>query len=36
MPDPQRGMGRGLAAILSISDAGARDDAPSSASSPWS
>ena len=28
MPEPQRGMGRGLAAILSISDAGARDDAP--------
>jgi ParB family chromosome partitioning protein len=28
MPDPQRGMGRGLAAILSISEAGARDDAP--------
>ncbi|MEA2247087.1 MAG: ParB family transcriptional regulator, chromosome partitioning protein [Solirubrobacteraceae bacterium] len=28
MPEPQRGMGRGLAAILSISEAGARDDAP--------
>jgi ParB family transcriptional regulator, chromosome partitioning protein len=28
MPEPQRGMGRGLAAILSISDARARDDAP--------
>jgi ParB family chromosome partitioning protein len=28
MPEPQRGMGRGLAAILSISDAGARDDTP--------
>jgi len=28
MSEPQRGMGRGLAAILSISDAGARDDAP--------
>src|SRR3954467_2338439 len=28
MPDPQRGRGRGLAAILSISEAGARDDAP--------
>ena len=27
MPDPQRGMGRGLAAILSISDARAREDA---------
>ncbi len=28
MPEPQRGMGRGLAAILSISEAGARDDTP--------
>jgi ParB family transcriptional regulator, chromosome partitioning protein len=28
MPEPQRGMGRGLAAILSISEAGARPDAP--------
>ena len=28
MPEPQRGMGRGLAAILSISEAGARDDGP--------
>src|SRR4051794_15176758 len=28
MPEPQRGMGRGLAAILSISEAGARVDAP--------
>src|SRR3954449_6667864 len=28
MPEPQRGMGRGLAPILSISEAGARDDAP--------
>jgi ParB family chromosome partitioning protein len=28
MPEAQRGMGRGLAAILSISEAGARDDAP--------
>src|SRR3954464_3149577 len=28
MPEPQRGMGRGLAAILSISEAGARDDPP--------
>ncbi|MEA2382149.1 MAG: ParB family transcriptional regulator, chromosome partitioning protein [Solirubrobacteraceae bacterium] len=28
MPEPQRGMGRGLAAILSISEAGASDDAP--------
>src|SRR3954447_15567241 len=28
MPEPQRGIGRGLAAILSISEAGARDDAP--------
>jgi ParB family transcriptional regulator, chromosome partitioning protein len=28
MPEPQRGMGRGLAAILSISEGGARDDAP--------
>ena len=28
MPEPQRGMGRGLAAILSISEAGARADAP--------
>jgi ParB family chromosome partitioning protein len=28
MPEPQRGMGRGLAAILSISEAGAREDAP--------
>jgi len=28
MPEPQRGMGRGLAAILSISEAGARDDVP--------
>jgi ParB family transcriptional regulator, chromosome partitioning protein len=28
MPESQRGMGRGLAAILSISEAGARDDAP--------
>jgi ParB family transcriptional regulator, chromosome partitioning protein len=28
VPEPQRGMGRGLAAILSISEAGARDDAP--------
>jgi ParB family transcriptional regulator, chromosome partitioning protein len=28
MPEPQRGMGRGLAAILSISEAGARDNAP--------
>jgi ParB family chromosome partitioning protein len=28
MPEPQRGMGRGLAAILSISEAGARTDAP--------
>jgi ParB family transcriptional regulator, chromosome partitioning protein len=28
MSEPQRGMGRGLAAILSISDAGAREDAP--------
>jgi ParB family transcriptional regulator, chromosome partitioning protein len=27
MPEPQRGMGRGLAAILSISEAGARDGA---------
>jgi ParB family chromosome partitioning protein len=27
MPEPQRGMGRGLAAILSISEAGARDEA---------
>jgi ParB family transcriptional regulator, chromosome partitioning protein len=27
MPEPQRGMGRGLAAILSISEAGARADA---------
>src|SRR4051794_205372 len=27
MPEPQRGMGRGLAAILSISEAGTRDDA---------
>jgi ParB family chromosome partitioning protein len=26
MPEPQRGMGRGLAAILSISDAAGRDD----------
>jgi ParB family chromosome partitioning protein len=26
MPEPQRGMGRGLAAILSISEAGARED----------
>jgi ParB family chromosome partitioning protein len=28
MAEPQRGMGRGLAAILSISEARARDDAP--------
>src|SRR4051794_14658876 len=28
MPEPQRGIGRGLAAILSISEGGARDDAP--------
>jgi ParB family chromosome partitioning protein len=28
MPEPQRGMGRGLAAILSISEAGAREDTP--------
>jgi ParB family transcriptional regulator, chromosome partitioning protein len=28
VPEPQRGMGRGLAAILSISEARARDDAP--------
>jgi ParB family chromosome partitioning protein len=28
VPEPQRGMGRGLAAILSISEAGTRDDAP--------
>src|SRR3954462_4818014 len=28
MPEPQRGMGRGLAPILSISEAGARADAP--------
>ena len=28
MPEPQRGMGRGLAAILSISEARAGDDAP--------
>jgi ParB family transcriptional regulator, chromosome partitioning protein len=28
MPEPQRGMGRGLAAILSISDARSRDDTP--------
>src|SRR4029077_9057248 len=28
MPEPQRGMGRGLAAILSISEAAARADAP--------